>query len=90
MNCDYRGLPGLDVGTERALLEPVKQVAFLDLGAFLEQHLVDEGRNPGDHVDPLGGHDAAGIFGRFGNRLALGRRDTDRRRRPAGHLRPDR
>ena len=35
-----RGLLGLHVGLERPLLQPIQQVALLDLGAFGEQHLL--------------------------------------------------
>ena len=73
-------LLGLHVGFERSLVEAVEQLAFLDLGAFGEQHLLEIGADAGDDVDPVGGEDAPGVLGRLDGRLTRRCHHADGRR----------
>ncbi len=69
-----------DVGLERRLLEPVEQVALLDLGALVEGALLDEGGDARDQVHAVGRLDAADEFERRAHRLRRDRGDADRGR----------
>ena len=64
-----RGTVG-SLGAKGRLLQPIQELALLDLGAFSEQHLVEIGRDARDEVDAIGRLDTADIVARLGDRLA--------------------
>ena len=70
---------------ERAALQPIQKVALVNLGAFLEQALVEKGGDAGGQGHSLDRLNAADEFGGFGDRGLLHADDANRRR-AAGHL----
>ena len=76
-----RSLLGFDIGLERRPLEPIEHLALLDLVAFLENILLDEGGHPGHDVDPGHGLDPSDEPLGFGDRMLRHLDDADGRRR---------
>src|SRR6185437_15353759 len=74
-----RPLLGLDVGAEGSLLQPIEEIARLDLGALREEPLVEEGGDARHEVDPVGRLDAADELARRRDRGSPDLDDADRR-----------
>ncbi len=74
------GLAVVDLGLERRLLEQIKEVALLDLGALDKQPLFEKGGDPGNQRHPPDRLDAADELVGLGDLLALGRHHADGRR----------
>ena len=77
------GLVVLHLRLKRRLLEEVKKITLLDLGALDKEPLFEKRADPGDQRHPAYRLDAADKLVGFGDLLALGAHHPDRRR-PGG------